>query len=291
MSMESVQSLPWVDGTRVAVRAADGLRERIARWILISIGLGFFTLFLLLPLLAVFAEALRKGWDAYRLAIVDPEVLSALRLSLWVLAIAVPLNTIFGLAAAWSISKFEFPGKSLLIALIDLPFAVSPVVAGLIFALLFGAQGWWGEWLAEHDIKIIFAFPGIALATTFITFPFVVRQLLPLMEAQGTDEEEAAAILGANGWKTFLYVTLPNIRWALLHGCVLCAARAMGEFGAVSIVSGHIRGLTNTLPLHVEILYNEYQFVAAYAVASLLALFSLLTLVLKYYFERKTRSL
>lgn len=283
----SVQSLPWVDSKAGLNILENSWRERLTRWTLIGVGLGFFALFLLLPLLTVFAEALKKGWEAYSRALAEEEVLTSIKLSLQVLAVAVPLNTIFGLAAAWAISKFSFRGKSLLVALIDLPFAVSPVVAGLIFVLLFGAQGWWGSWLSEHDMKVIFAFPGIALATTFITFPFVVRQILPLMDEQGTDEEEASLILGANSWQTFWHVTLPNIRWALLHGIVLCAARAMGEFGAVSVVSGHIRGVTNTLPLHVEILYNEYQFVAAYAVASLLALFSLLTLILKFYLERK----
>ncbi len=266
------------------------LGTRFTRWLLIGLGLGFFTLFLLMPLLAIFAEALRKGWQAYGTALLDPDFLSAAKLSFAVLAVVVPINTVFGVAAAWWITKFEFAGKGLLVTLIDLPFAVSPVVAGLIFVLLFGAQGWWGEWLSDHNLKIIFAFPGIVLSTLFITFPFVVRQLLPLMEVQGTADEEAAATLGASAWQSFWNVTLPNIKWALLHGVVLCAARAMGEFGAVSVVSGHIRGMTNTLPLHVEILYNEYQFVAAYAVASMLALFSLLTLLLKIYFERQNQA-
>jgi sulfate transport system permease protein len=236
---------------------------------------------LLLPLVAVFVEALRRGWAVYVAALVEPDALAAIRLTLLTAAIAVPLNLIFGLAAAWAIAKFEFRGKQFLTTLIDLPFSVSPVIAGLIFVLVFGAQGWLGPWLADHDIKIIFAVPGIVLATVFVTFPFVARELIPLMQAQGTEEEEAALTLGASGWQMFWRVTLPNIKWALLYGVILCNARAMGEFGAVSVVSGHIRGLTNTMPLHVEILYNEYNFVAAFAVASLLALLALVTLVLK----------
>ncbi|MFW7380602.1 MAG: sulfate ABC transporter permease subunit CysW [Oligoflexus sp.] len=255
--------------------------------LLTVIALSFFVVMLLLPLLAIFVEGLRKGWTAYQAALIDPDAWAALRLSLFIVVLAIPLNTIFGLSAAWSISKFRFPGKRWLLTLIDLPFAVSPVVAGLVFVLLFGSHGWWGEWLLDHGIQIIFAWPGILLATTFITLPFIVREILPLMDAQGSDQEEAAIILGASGWRTFWHVTLPNIRWALLHGIILCAARAMGEFGAVSVVSGHIRGLTNTLPLHVEILYNEYQFVAAFAVASLLALFSLVSLFVKTLLERK----
>ena len=245
---------------------------------LIVVALTFFGLFLLLPLVTVFAEALRKGWTVYLAALVEPDALSAITLTLLVAAIAVPLNLVFGVAAAWAITKFDFPGKQLLTTLIDLPFSVSPVIAGLIFVLVFGAQGWFGPWLIENNMKIIFAVPGLVLATVFVTFPFVARELIPLMQAQGREEEEAAVVLGASGWKTFWYVTLPNIKWGLIYGVVLCNARAMGEFGAVSVVSGHIRGLTNTLPLHVEILYNEYQFAAAFAVASLLALLARVTL-------------
>lgn len=251
------------------------------RWTLTALALGFMALFLVLPLLAVFAEALRKGWDAYWSALQEPDAWAAVRLTLLTAAIAVPLNLVFGVAAAWAIAKFEFRGKALLTTLIDLPFSVSPVVAGLIYVLVFGAQGWLGPWLAAHGIQIIFAVPGIVLATVFVTFPFVARELIPLMQAQGNEEEQAAQVLGASGWQTFWHVTLPNIRWGLLYGVILCNARAMGEFGAVSVVSGHIRGLTNTVPLHVEILYNEYQSVAAFAVASLLALLALVTLVIK----------
>jgi sulfate transport system permease protein len=251
------------------------------RFALLGIGLGFFALFLLLPLIAVFTEALRKGWSTYVEALADPEALSALRLTLTAAAIAVPLNLVFGVSAAWALTKHDFRGKQILLTLIDLPFSVSPVVVGLMYMLVFGAQGWLGPWLSEHDLKVVFAVPGIVLATTFVTFPFVARELIPLMEAQGRDEEEAATVLGANGWQTFWRVTLPNIKWGLLYGVILCNARAMGEFGAVSVVSGHIRGQTNTLPLHVEILYNEYQFAAAFAVASLLALLALLTLAIK----------
>ncbi|WP_299021564.1 sulfate ABC transporter permease subunit CysW [uncultured Tepidimonas sp.] len=251
------------------------------RWTLTALALGFMALFLVLPLLAVFAEALRKGWDAYWSALQEPDAWAAVRLTLLTAAIAVPLNLVFGVAAAWAIAKFEFRGKALLTTLIDLPFSVSPVVAGLIYVLVFGAQGWLGPWLASHGLQIIFAVPGIVLATVFVTFPFVARELIPLMQAQGNEEEQAALVLGASGWQTFWHVTLPNIRWGLLYGVILCNARAMGEFGAVSVVSGHIRGLTNTVPLHVEILYNEYQSVAAFAVASLLALLALVTLVVK----------
>ena len=261
------------------------------KWTLISIGLAYFALFLLLPLITVFAEALRKGWAVYIAAIVEPDALSAIKLTLIAAAIAVPVNLVFGVAAAWAVAKFEFRGKQLLITLIDLPFSVSPVVAGLIYVLVFGAHGWFGGWLRDHDIKVIFAVPGIVLATIFVTVPFIARELIPLMQAQGKEEEEAAVVLGASGWRVFWQVTLPNVKWGLLYGVILCNARAMGEFGAVSVVSGHIRGLTNTLPLHVEILYNEYQFAAAFAVASLLALLALVTLVVKTFIEwQQTRS-
>jgi sulfate transport system permease protein len=261
------------------------------KFLVLGVGLTYFLVFLLLPLIAVFAEAFRKGTEAYFAALVDPDALSAIRLTLIAAAISVPLNLIFGVAAAWAIAKFEFPGKNFLITLIDLPFSVSPVVAGLIFVLVFGRLGWFGTWLGDHDIRIIFAVPGIVLATIFVTFPFIARELIPLMQAQGRDEEEAAISLGASGLQTFWRVTLPNIKWALLYGVILCNARAMGEFGAVSVVSGHIRGETNTMPLHVEILYNEYQFSAAFAVASLLALLALVTLVLKTYVEWQARNL
>ena len=251
------------------------------RWTLTGAALAFLGLMLFVPLVAVFSEALRKGFAAYLQAFEDPDALAAIRLTLLTAAIAVPANLVFGVAAAWAIAKFEFRGKNVLLTLIDLPFAVSPVVSGLIYVLVFGAQGWLGPWLAAHDIKIVFAVPGIVLATVFVTFPFIARELIPLMQSQGSEEEESAIVLGANGWQTFWKVTLPNIKWGLLYGVILCNARAMGEFGAVSVVSGHIRGLTNTIPLHVEILYNEYQFVAAFAVASLLALLALLTLGIK----------
>jgi sulfate transport system permease protein len=257
---------------------------------LITLALSFFSLLFVLPLLSIFAEALGKGWVLYLQALKDGETLAALRLTLTICIIAVPLNTLFGLAAAWAICKFSFRGKRLLISLIDLPLSVSPVVAGLIFVLLFGSHGWLGPWFIDHGMKIIFSVPGIALATIFISFPLVAREIIPLMETQGKDEEEAALILGASGFKTFWHVTLPNIRWALLHGVILCTARVLGEFGAVSVVSGHIRGVTNTLPLQVEILYNEYQFTAAYALASLFALTSLFTLVLKFIFKRRTQA-
>lgn len=255
------------------------------RALLIGVALAFLTLFLFVPLLAVFAEAFRKGWGAYLAAVVEPDAVSAIKLTLITAAIAVPLNLVFGVAAAWTIAKFDFRGKNVLLTLIDLPFSVSPVISGLIYVLLFGAQGWFGEWLHEHDIRILFAVPGIVLATVFVTFPFVARELIPLMQSQGTEEEEAALVLGASGWRTFWHVTLPNVKWGLLYGVILCNARAMGEFGAVSVVSGHIRGETNTMPLHVEILYNEYNFAAAFAVASLLALLALVTLALKTFIE------
>jgi sulfate/thiosulfate transport system permease protein len=255
-----------------------------APWVrrtLIGVALVFLLLFLVLPLAAVFAEAMRKGFGAYLEGLREPDAWSAIKLTLITAAIAVPLNLVFGIAAAWCIAKYEFKGKAFLTTLVDLPFSVSPVVAGLIYVLVFGAQGWLGPWLSEHNIKVIFAVPGIVLATVFVTFPFIARELIPLMQAQGNEEEQAAIVLGANGWQTFWHVTLPNIKWGLIYGVILCNARAMGEFGAVSVVSGHIRGQTNTMPLHVEILYNEYQSVAAFAVASLLALLALVTLVIK----------
>ncbi|MED1800087.1 sulfate ABC transporter permease subunit CysW [Brevibacillus porteri] len=258
------------------------------RWTLIIVALLFLGLFLILPLVAVFTEAFRQGAEVFVASITEEETLSAVKLTLLVAAISVPLNVTFGIAAAWAIAKFSFPGKNVLLTLIDLPFAVSPVIAGLIFVLLFGSQGVAAPLLAAWDLQIIFAVPGIMLATTFVTFPFVARELIPVMEAQGRDEEEAAVSLGASGWKTFLRVTLPNVKWGLLYGVILCNARAMGEFGAVSVVSGHIRGMTNTLPLHVEILYNEYQFAAAFAVATLLAALALVTLILKSLIEWKT---
>jgi sulfate transport system permease protein len=259
------------------------------RRLLIVAALAFLALFLLLPLVAVFTEALRKGAEAFFTAFKEADALSSVRLTFLAAAIAVPLNLVFGVAAAWCIAKFNFRGKSLLITLIDLPFAVSPVISGLVYVPLFGLQGWFGPWLRDHDLKIIFAVPGIVLATIFVTFPFIARELIPLMQAQGSEEEQAAVSLGASGWQTFWYVTLPNVKWALLYGVILCNARAMGEFGAVSVVSGHIRGETNTLPLHVEILYNEYNFVAAFACASLLALLALVTLALKTLVEAKSR--
>ncbi len=258
-----------------------------ARWTLIAIVLLFLTLFLIVPLAAVFTEALRKGFDTYITALTDPDALSSIKLTLIAAAIAVPLNLVFGVAAAWAIAKFEFRGKSILITLIDLPFAVSPVIAGLIYVLIFGLQGWFGSTLLDHDIKVVFAIPGIVLATIFVTFPFVARELIPLMQAQGKEEEEAGLVLGASGWQILWRITLPNVKWGLLYGVILTNARAMGEFGAVSVVSGHIRGLTNTLPLHVEILYNEYNYAAAFAVASLLAILALVTLLLKSFVEWK----
>ncbi len=257
----------------------------IVRWGLTAIALLFLSLFLLLPLVSVFTEALRNGVATYWTAITEPDALAAIRLTLTAAGIAVPLNLIFGVSAAWTITKFEFRGKSFLISLIDLPFSVSPVVSGLIYVLIFGAQGYLGHWAEAHNIKIIFAVPGIVLATIFVTFPFIARELIPLMQEQGTDSEQAALSLGANGWQTFWHVTLPNIKWGLLYGVLLCNARAMGEFGAVSVVSGHIRGQTNTMPLHIEILYNEYSFAAAFAVASLLAGLALVTLGIKSLLE------
>lgn len=260
------------------------------RYLLIIGVLLFLSLFLFIPLAAVFTEGLRKGFAAYVTAITEADALSAMKLTLIAAAIALPLNLVFGLSAAWAIAKFEFRGKSLLITLIDLPFAVSPVIAGLIYVLIFGLQGWFGEWLSDHDLKVVFAVPGIVLATIFVTFPFIARELIPLMQAQGKEEEEAGLVLGASGWQIFWRITLPNVKWGLLYGVILTNARAMGEFGAVSVVSGHIRGLTNTMPLHVEILYNEYQYAAAFAVASLLACLALVTLALKTYVEWQAAS-
>ena len=287
--MSATAALPVPAAMQPPITAARRATHepRWVRWTLTGVALAFLTLFLFVPLAAVFYEALRKGVDVYLSSITEEDALSAIRLTLLTAAIAVPLNLVFGVAAAWAIAKFEFRGKNLLVTLIDLPFSVSPVVSGLIYMLVFGLQGWFGETLRDHDLKIMFAVPGIVLATVFVTFPFVARELIPLMEAQGKDEEEAAVVLGASGWQLFWRVTLPNVKWGLLYGVILCNARAMGEFGAVSVVSGHIRGATNTLPLHVEILYNEYQFTAAFAVASLLALLALVTLALKTWVERR----
>ena len=273
----------------VAPRGIRGATTEPAwvRRLLIGLALGFMTLFLFIPLATVFYEAFKKGVQVYLAAITDPDALDAIKLTLIATGISVPLNLVFGVAAAWCVAKFDFRGKNLLLTLIDLPFSVSPVIAGLIYVLVFGLQGWWGEWLRDHDLKIIFAVPGIVLATVFVTFPFIARELIPLMQAQGIEQEEAARVLGANGWQLFRRVTLPNIKWALLYGVILCNARAMGEFGAVSVVSGHVRGQTNTMPLHIEIAYNEYQFAAAFAVASLLAGLALVTLVAKYVVEQR----
>ncbi|MEA2722264.1 MAG: sulfate/thiosulfate transport system permease protein [Gemmatimonadales bacterium] len=279
--MTSIGEIAVLDGPLPAHRARASGESRVVRLLLISVALGFLGLFIFVPLVAVFAQALGKGLSGYIRGITDPDTVAAIKLTLLTAGVAVPLNLVFGIAAAWAISKFEFRGKNVLITLIDLPFAVSPVISGMIFVLLFGAQGWFGGWLRDHDIRIIFALPGIILATTFVTFPFVARELIPLMQEQGTEEEEAALVLGASGWQTFLRVTLPNIKWGLLYGVILCNARAMGEFGAVSVVSGHIRGVTTTLPLQIEILYNEYNFTAAFAAATLLTLLALVTLVIK----------
>lgn len=275
---------------------SKGIRRRtnatteppVVRWTLIAAALIFLGLFLIVPLAAVFTQALDKGLRTYLTAIVEPAALAAVRLTLLTTAVALPLNAVFGILAAWAITKFQFAGRNVLTTLIDLPFAVSPVIAGLIFVLLFGLHGYFGPWLNAHDLKIVFALPGIVIATTFVTFPFVARELIPLMQEQGNEEEEAALVLGASGRRTFWKVTLPNIKWGLLYGVILCNARAMGEFGAVSVVSGHIREKTNTMPLHVEILYNEYNFSAAFAVASLLTLLALLTLAAKNFIEWKT---
>ncbi len=283
-------------GAAITIRASGVARKSTAatseprwvRWLLTGVALMFLGLFLAVPLAAVFAQALERGWTVYARSLIDADALSAIRLTLVVALIVVPINTLFGVAAAWAIAKFQFVGKSLLITLIDLPYSISPVIAGLIFVLLFGMQGWFGPWLDAHDIHIVFAVSGIVLATLFVTFPFVARELIPLMQAQGTEEEEAARVLGASGLQTFWRVTLPNIKWGLLYGVILCNARTMGEFGAVSVVSGHIRGETNTMPLHVEVLYNEYNMTAAFAVASLLAMLALITLLLKSVLHWKT---
>jgi sulfate/thiosulfate transport system permease protein len=282
-------SVPLASSKPTAPRKQAGKGGGAMKWVLITAAALVLLWLIVLPLAVVLTEALKKGWDVYVAAIRDPDALSALRLTLLVALITVPLNTIFGVAAAWAVTKFKFRGKQVLITLIDLPFAVSPVIGGLIYVLVYSTHGWFGPWLEEHNISIIFALPGIILATLFVTFPFVARELIPLMEDQGQQEEEAAVTLGARGFRIFWKVTLPNIKWGLLYGIVLCNARAMGEFGAVSVVSGHIRGETNTLPLHVEILYNEYQFSASFAVASLLLLLALVTLLLKGWFTRQSR--
>jgi sulfate transport system permease protein len=293
MSQHKAQAIAPPAAVRLGeppVVATGMLEPAWIRTLLIATALLFLTLFLFVPLVAVFDLALKKGWQAYVAAIVEPDAVSAIKLTLLTAAIAVPLNLVFGVAAAWTIARFEFRGKNVLLTLIDLPFSVSPVISGLVYVLLFGAQSWFGPWLRDHDIKILFAVPGIVLATIFVTFPFVARELIPLMQAQGNEEEEAALVLGASGWRTFWHVTLPNIKWGLLYGVILCNARAMGEFGAVSVVSGHIRGETNTMPLQVEILYNEYNFSAAFAVASLLALLALVTLAIKSLIEWRLRA-
>jgi sulfate/thiosulfate transport system permease protein len=287
-------SLPSAAMRPRALRSSPTAESAWVKWSLIGLALALVFLFLVLPLAAVFTEAFRKGLPAFWEALQEPDAWSAIRLTLLTAAIAVPMNLVFGVAAAWAIAKYEFRGKAFLTTLVDLPFSVSPVVAGLVYVLMFGANGWFGPWLQAHDLKIVFAVPGIVLATVFVTFPFIARELIPLMQAQGTDEEQAAQVLGASGWQTFWHVTLPNIKWGLVYGVILCNARAMGEFGAVSVVSGHIRGQTNTMPLHVEILYNEYQSVAAFAVASLLALLALVTLAIKtlveWQFEREQKA-
>jgi sulfate transport system permease protein len=279
-----------LEGKKLAAGRRDVRQDApLVRWSLTLLALALLGIFIVLPLVAVFVQAFEKGWSAYLAVIREPDTLSAIELSLLTAGIAVPLNLMFGVAAAWAVTKFHFKGKNILVTLIDIPFGVSPVISGLIFVLLFGAQGWLGPWLSGHDIRIVFAVPGIVLATTFVTFPFVAREMIPLMESQGTDEEEAAMVLGASGWQMFLRVTLPNIKWGLLYGVVLCTARALGEFGAVSVVSGHIRGQTNTLPLHVEILYNDYNYSGAFAVASLLSVIAVIALALKKMVEWKGR--
>ncbi|MBC8057290.1 MAG: sulfate ABC transporter permease subunit CysW [Rhizobiales bacterium] len=292
--MSTTTTLAAAPAARVSVAPRTALAATAeppwVRRTLIGVALVFLAFFLFVPLVAVFFEAFKKGWGVYLAAITEPDAVSAIWLTLIAAGISVPLNLAFGIAAAWSIAKFDFRGKNVLLTLIDLPFSVSPVIAGLIYVLIFGLQGWFGESLRDHDLKVIFAVPGIVLATVFVTFPFIARELIPLMQAQGQEQEEAARVLGASGWQMFWRVTLPNVKWALLYGVILCNARAMGEFGAVSVVSGHIRGQTNTMPLHIEILYNEYQFAAAFAVASLLALLALVTLVLKYVVEQRVKS-
>lgn len=275
--------------TNVELNHSSLKEPKVVRWLLTFIALAFLALFLVLPLITIFMTAFQKGWETYLAAITNPDALAAIKLTLIVVLITVPLNAVFGVVAAWLITKFDFKGKNLLITLIDLPFAVSPVIAGLVFILLFGAQGLFGEWLFNQDIKIVFAIPGIILATLFVTLPFVAKELIPLMQAQGSAEEEASLTLGASGFKTFFLVTLPNIKWGLLYGIILCNARAIGEFGAVSVVSGHIRGMTNTMPLHIEILYNEYQFAAAFAVASLMSVLAIFTLIVKNIIEWKAK--
>lgn len=275
--------------TTVKLNHSSLKEPKVVQWLLTFIALAFLALFLVLPLITIFMTAFQKGWETYLAAITNPDALAAIKLTLIVVLITGPLNAIFGVVAAWLITKFDFKGKNILITLIDLPFAVSPVIAGLIFILLFGAQGLFGEWLFNHDIKIVFAIPGIILATLFVTLPFVAKELIPLMQAQGSAEEEASLTLGASGFKTFFLVTLPNIKWGLLYGIILCNARAIGEFGAVSVVSGHIRGMTNTMPLHIEILYNEYQFAAAFAVASLMSVLAIFTLIVKNIIEWKAK--
>ena len=284
----AVSSPSLVETVKARRPPAAGKDPAVVRWLLTALALGLLGLFIVLPLAAVFVQALSKGVAVYLAAIREPDTLSAIKLSLLAAGIAVPLNLVFGVAAAWTVTKFQFKGRTVLTSLIDIPFAVSPVVSGLIYVLVFGAQGWFGNWLSAHDIRIIFAVPGIVLATVFVTFPFVARELIPLMESQGTEEEEAALVLGATPWQMFYKITLPNIKWGLLYGVVLCTARALGEFGAVSVVSGHIRGETNTLPLHVEILYNEYNYAGAFAVASLLSVIAVISLALKKFLEWKT---
>ncbi|UNT56601.1 sulfate ABC transporter permease subunit CysW [Lysinibacillus capsici] len=276
--------------SKAATQSAALQEPRIIRYMLIFIALAFLAFFIVLPLVSIFITAFQKGADVYFAAITYPDALAAIKLTLIVVAITVPLNAIFGVMAAWALTKFNFKGKNLLLTMVDLPFAVSPVIAGLVFILLFGSQGLFGDWLFVHDIKIVFALPGIVLATIFVTLPFVARELIPLMQTQGTSEEEASISLGASGFKTFWYVTLPNIKWGLFYGLILCNARAIGEFGAVSVVSGHIRGMTNTMPLHIEILYNEYQFAAAFAVASLMSVMAIFTLIVKDIIAWKSRS-
>lgn len=275
--------------TTVKLNHSSLKEPKVVQWLLTFIALAFLALFLVLPLITIFMTAFQKGWETYLAAITNPDALAAIKLTLIVVLITVPLNAVFGVVAAWLITKFDFKGKNILITLIDLPFAVSPVIAGLVFILLFGAQGLFGEWLFNQDIKIVFAIPGIILATLFVTLPFVAKELIPLMQAQGSAEEEASLTLGASGFKTFFLVTLPNIKWGLLYGIILCNARAIGEFGAVSVVSGHIRGMTNTMPLHIEILYNEYQFAAAFAVASLMSVLAIFTLIIKNIIEWKAK--